>query len=49
MLNGGAYQAGAIHACVEMGRDDWDLVTGISVGALNAVLLIQDEVSLVAQ
>ncbi|MCH4013214.1 MAG: patatin-like phospholipase family protein [Solobacterium sp.] len=40
----GAYQAGAIRACMEMGRDDWDLVTGVSVGALNAALVVQGDI-----
>jgi predicted acylesterase/phospholipase RssA len=40
----GAYQAGAIRACLEMGRDDWDLVTGTSVGALNAALVVQGDI-----
>lgn len=41
----GAYQAGAIRACVEMGRNDWDIVTGTSVGALNAALVVQGDIN----
>lgn len=39
----GAYQAGAIRALTEMGMDDWDIVTGTSVGALHAALVVQKE------
>lgn len=39
----GAYQAGAIKALIEMGRDDWNIVTGTSVGALNACLVVQKD------
>ncbi|MEE1334753.1 MAG: patatin-like phospholipase family protein, partial [Erysipelotrichaceae bacterium] len=39
----GAYQAGAIKALIEMGRNDWNIVTGTSVGALNACLVVQKD------
>lgn len=39
----GAYQAGALRALTEMGMDDWDIVTGTSVGALHAALVVQKE------
>lgn len=39
----GAYQAGAIRALCEMGMDDWDIVTGTSVGAMHAALVVQKD------
>ena len=39
----GAYQAGVLKALVECGMDDWDIVTGTSVGALHAALIVQRE------
>ena len=37
----GIYQNGAIHALRRLGEDDWDIVTGTSIGALNAMLVVQ--------
>lgn len=37
----GSYQNGALHALRELGKDDWDLVCGTSIGALNAALIVQ--------
>ena len=39
----GAYQAGAIRALCEMGMDDWDIVTGTSVGSMHAALVVQKD------
>ena len=39
----GSYQNGAIHALRRLGQDDWDIVTGTSIGALNAVLVVQKD------
>ena len=39
----GSYQNGAIHALRRLGKDDWDIVTGTSIGALNGVLVIQKD------
>ena len=39
----GAYQEGVIRALRETGHDDWNLVTGTSVGALNAVFIVQKD------
>lgn len=39
----GAYQAGVMKAFIECGMDDWDIVTGTSVGALHAALIVQRE------
>jgi len=39
----GSYQNGAIRALQELGRDDWNLVTGTSIGALNAALAVQGD------
>jgi len=39
----GAYQNGIITALREIGRDDWNIVTGTSVGALNAALVVQKD------
>lgn len=37
----GSYQNGAVHALRQLGKDDWDLVCGTSIGALNAALIVQ--------
>ena len=37
----GSYQNGAVHALRELRKDDWDLVCGTSIGALNAALIVQ--------
>ena len=39
----GAYQDGVIRALRETGHDDWNIVTGTSVGALNAVFIVQKD------
>lgn len=39
----GAYQDGIITALREIGHDDWNIVTGTSVGALNAALVVQKD------
>lgn len=39
----GSYQNGAIHALRRLGMDEWDLVTGTSIGALNATLVVQKD------
>ncbi|MCH4208486.1 MAG: patatin-like phospholipase family protein [Solobacterium sp.] len=39
----GSYQVGAIKALQELGRDDWNLVNGTSIGALNAALAVQND------
>ncbi len=39
----GIYQAGAVEALRELGEDDWNIITGTSVGALNAVMLVQHD------
>lgn len=39
----GIYQAGAIEALRELGEADYNLITGTSVGALNAVMLVQHD------
>ena len=39
----GSYQNGAIHALRRLKVDDWDLVTGTSIGALNAALIVQKD------
>ena len=39
----GSYQNGAIHALRRLGKDDWDIVTGTSIGALNATLVVQKD------
>lgn len=39
----GIYQAGAIEALRELGEDDWNIITGTSVGALNACMLVQHD------
>lgn len=38
----GAYQAGCIKALKELGYD-FDLVTGTSIGALNGLLVVQED------
>ena len=39
----GIYQCGAIRALKEIGRDQWDIITGTSVGALNAAMMVQGD------
>ena len=39
----GIYQVGAIEALKEIGEDDWNIITGTSVGALNAAMLVQGD------
>lgn len=38
----GAFQAGVIHRLVEAGDGGWDIVCGVSAGALNALLTVQE-------
>lgn len=42
----GIYQVGAVRALRELGRDNWDIITGVSAGALNAALLVQGDFEL---
>ena len=39
----GCYQNGVIKALRELGRDDWNIVTGTSIGALNGALVVQKD------
>ena len=39
----GIYQVGVIEALKEIGEDDWSIITGTSVGALNAAMLVQGD------
>lgn len=39
----GVYQAGALKALRELNRGHWDIITGTSVGALNAAMLVQGD------
>lgn len=39
----GSYQNGAVHALRRLGKDDWDLVCGTSIGALNAAMIVQKD------
>ena len=39
----GSYQNGAVRALRRIGQDDWNLVTGTSIGALNAALIVQKD------
>lgn len=39
----GIYQCGAVSALRELGRWDFDVITGTSVGALNAAMLVQGD------
>ncbi len=39
----GIYQCGAVKAMREIGRDNWDIIVGVSAGALNAALLVQGD------
>ncbi len=39
----GAYQNGAIRALRELGKDNWNIVTGTSIGALNGTLVVQGD------
>ena len=39
----GAYQNGALRALRELGKDNWDIVTGTSIGALNGTLVVQGD------
>ena len=45
----GSYQNGAIHALRRLGKDDWDIVTGTSIGALNGVLVVQRDYRIMDQ
>ncbi len=38
----GAFQAGAVHRLAESGTGGWQVVCGVSAGALNALLISQD-------
>ncbi len=38
----GAFQAGVVHRLAEAGHGPWEVVCGVSAGALNAVLAVQD-------
>lgn len=39
----GIYQLGVVEAMRELNLDNWDIITGTSVGALNAMFLVQDD------
>ena len=39
----GIYQMGAIEAMQDLGEDDWNMVFGVSVGALNAAMVVQHD------
>ncbi len=39
----GIYQTGVLKALHELGKDDYNMVFGVSVGALNAALIVQKE------
>ena len=39
----GAYQVGAVRALRELRQDDWSIVCGTSVGALNGALVVQGD------
>ncbi len=39
----GAYENGAVRALCELGEDDWGLVTGTSIGALNGAVIVQKD------
>ena len=39
----GAYQSGALRALRALKKDDWQVVTGTSVGALNGALVVQKD------
>ena len=39
----GSYQVGAVKALRKLGRDNWDIVTGTSIGALNAAMIVQGD------
>lgn len=45
----GIYEAGAIEALHQLGKDDWNLITGTSVGALNAAMLVQHDDALMSE
>ena len=45
----GAYQVGALRALRELGRDDWSIVCGTSVGALNGALIVQNDDAAMAE
>ncbi len=38
----GAFQAGVVHRLAEAGGGPWEVVCGVSAGALNALLVVQD-------
>jgi NTE family protein len=39
----GVYQCGVVSALKKLGKDNWDIITGTSVGALNAAMLVQGD------
>ena len=39
----GIYECGVIKALKELGKDQFDCIIGVSVGALNATLLVQNQ------
>lgn len=39
----GSYQNGVVHALRRLGKDDWNMVCGTSIGALNAALVVQHD------
>ena len=39
----GVYQCGVVSALRKLGKDNWDIITGTSVGALNAAMLVQGD------
>ncbi len=45
----GAYENGAVRALRELGRDDWKIVAGTSIGALNAALIVQKDYDVMDQ
>ena len=45
----GIYQCGAVSALKKLGKDNWDIITGTSVGALNAAMLVQGDFDVMDQ
>ena len=45
----GIYQCGAVSALRKLGKDNWDIITGTSVGALNAAMLVQGDFDIMDQ
>lgn len=45
----GSYQCGAIKALVELNQDNWNIVTGTSIGALNALFVVYRNYELMAE